>query len=270
MKLKPYMVIGILFVVVFLGVTLIGHAIGFWNLPGQNPESEHTEEAGGEKIEGENHEEPATSGTETELHGYMNLKEYLENYGTNLECVAAKIGVTVEELNIEARELSHSKNFEMEEIQEFAKECKEQAQTTNNNIASIPNQGEAKDEKGSENADGNSNNSLSNKDISEIINELGKVDGNTSDKIKKALEEARNKGEVPIPGDLEALPYLKGSDNLKQYCSDNNINMDCLAQKLGIPVSEFDDNAKDVAAKTTSGHVEEIRELLTSCIDYTR
>lgn len=269
MKLKPYMVIGILFIVVFLGVTLIGHAIGFWNLPGQNPESEHQEEAGVEHVEGENREEPATSSTETELHGYMNLKDYLTQNGVNLECVAAKIGVTVEELNIEARELSHSKGFEMEEIQEFAKECKEQAQnpTSKNNVATLPKDDNKEDAQS--NSD-NSKNAFDNKNVSEIIKDLSKVNQDTSDQIKKALEEARSKGEVPIPGDMEALPFLSGTDNLKQYCTDNGINMDCLAQKLGIPVSEFDKTAKEVAAKLSTGHVEQIREFLPTCIDYSR
>lgn len=258
------MVIGILFIVIFIGGSLLGQALGFWHLPGQ-VEADHTEEG---SSEGETHQETAAP---AELHGYMNLKEYLTKFGADLECFAAKIGVTVEELNIEAKELSHSKGFEMENFMEFAKECKGQAQTpTTNNVATIPNQDGTRDENESENTGNTSDKSLLNKDISEIIDKLDKVNGDTSDQIKKALEEARNKGEVPIPGDMEALPFLKGSDNLKQYCSDNNINMDCLAQKLGIPVSEFDNNAKDIAAKTTSGHVEEIRELLTSCIDYTR
>lgn len=269
MKLKPYMVIGILFIVVFLGVTLIGHTIGFWNLPGQNPESEHQEEAGVEHVEGENREEPATSSTETELHGYMNLKDYLTQNGVNLECVAAKIGVTVEELNIEARELAHGKGFEMEEIQEFAKECKEQAKnpTSKNNVATLPKDASENETATTKN---NGKTTIDGKDIAQIINDLEKIDNGTSDLIKKKLEEARKNGEAPLPGDMEALPFLSGTDNLKQYCTDNGINMDCLAQKLGIPVSEFDKTAKEVAAKLSTGHVEQIREFLPSCIDYSR
>lgn len=256
------MVVGILFIVIFIGGSLLGQALGFWHLPGQ-VEADHTE---GGTSEGETHQETAAP---AELHGYMNLKEYLTKFGADLECFAAKIGVSVEELNIEAKELSHSKGFEMENFMEFAKECKGQAQdqTNKNNVASLP-QDSSKEESNAE--DNVSKKTFDNKDVSEIINDLDKVGKESSEEIKKMLEEARNKGEVPIPGDMTALPFLKGSDNLKKYCTDNGISMECLAQKLGIQVSELDNNAKDIAAKLSTGHVEQIREVMPGCIDYTR
>jgi hypothetical protein len=249
MKIRNYFIVGVLFIAAFVGLSLIGQAIGFWHLPGQAPETEHAENG-----------ETATEAAETELHGYMNLKEYLTKNGVDLECVASKLGVTVDEMNVEAREIAHGKGFEMEDIQKMAKECKEaKPQTMDNNqsLASAENQ---KQDKASEPGK-----------IPEIPNPTNPVKEDKID-IEKLKKELDDKGvkiiEPPTPPDQ--LPFLKGSDNLKQFCQKNNIDMDCLSSKINVPVEEFDAIAKDIAAKLPSGHVEEIREYLIGCIDYTR
>lgn len=265
MKLKPYMIIGILFIVVFIGISLIGQAIGFWHLPGQNPE---TEQSGTQHSEGENHEEPAT--VETELHGYMNLKEFLTKNGVDLECVASKLGVTVEELNIEAKEIAHGKGFEMEQIQEFAKECKSQTQAPikDNNTASVTEKTEPSSNKNTNSQE--KPKTYEGKSTTQVIEDLEKGQPKSPEEMKKIIEEAREKGEQLPPPDQPSLPFLKGSDMLDKYCIDNNINMECLSKKLGIPVSEFSKTAKEVAAKLSTGHVEQIREVLPGCVDYSR
>lgn len=265
MKLKPYMIVGLLFIAVFLGVSLIGQAIGFWHLPGQATESEHKEE-GSEHNEGEKSDESAAP---AELHGYMNLKEFLTKNGVDLECVAAKLGVTVDELNIEAKEIAHGKGFEMEQIQEFAKECKghTQAPSIDSKVASTTNT-EIKTEDKEETP--TKPKAFEGKTTAEIIDELEKGQPRSAEEMKKIIEEAREKGEqLPSP-DEPSLPFLKGSDKLDKYCTDNGINMDCLSEKLGIPVSEFSKTAKEVASKLSTGHVEQIRELLPGCFDYSR
>lgn len=257
------MLVGILFIVIFIGGSILGQALGFWHLPGQ-VEADHTES---ESSEGESHQETAAP---AELHGYMNLKEFLTKNGVDLECVASKLGVTVEELNIEAKEIAHGKGFEMEQIQEFAKECKSQTQTppNDNKVASVTDKTEtSSDEKA------NSQEKLKTfegKSTAEVIDDLVKGQPKSPEEMKKIIEEAREKGEkLPTP-DQPSLPFLAGSDKLDKYCIDNGINMECLSKKLGVPVSEFSKTAKEVASKLSTGHVEQIRELLPTCIDFSR
>ncbi|HOU07766.1 MAG TPA: hypothetical protein PLX04_08360 [Caldisericia bacterium] len=112
MKLRPYALAGFLFLGVFLLAIVVGMAIGKWNPAGIG-------ETGTEEL-GEEHEETTTL---PELHGYMNLLEYLKENGISPECVAQKLGVAESELNIEARTIAEKLGLETYQLPEKYKDC---------------------------------------------------------------------------------------------------------------------------------------------------
>lgn len=256
MKVKNYVFIGIFFVALFVAVALVGQAIGYWHLPGQVAESEHNEGEAGE------HEATETT-TPSELHGYVNLKEYLSKNGYNLECAASKLGVTVDGLNVEAREIAHGMGVEPGDLPKMVEGCKEgsgeirqQEQTTASNTKPLETVEPVTPPPGDHS--GNS---------SEEPNDDKKI---TDPKELLRLVKPGEEPPPPPPVNEPVLQQLKGSDNLKEYCINNNINLECLAKKLGITEAELDNTAKNIAAKLPTGHVEEIRILLTGCYDLTR
>ncbi len=255
MKVKNYVFIGIFFIALFVAVSLVGQAIGYWHLPGQAAESEHNEGEAGE------HETTETT-TAAELHGGMNLKEYLTANGYNLECAASKLGVTVDGLNIEAREVAHGMGVEPGDLPKMVEGCKEGSGEVRQHEEAIAS---------------NTKPEETTQQVTPPAGNPGKQgeDPNDDKKItdpKELLRLGKPGDELPPPQPITepVLQQLKGSDNLREYCIINNINLECLAEKLGITVADLDKTAKEIAEKLPSGHVEEIRILLSTCYDLTR
>ncbi len=256
MKVKNYVFVGIFFIAIFVAVALVGQAIGYWHLPGQVAESEHNEAESGE------HETTETT-TAAELHGYMNLKEYLTANGYNLECAASKLGVTVDGLNIEAREIAHGMGVEPGDLTKMVEACKEGSGELNNQEQKLAS---------------NTKPEESTQQITPIPgNDSGRQGEEPNDDKKETdpkellkLRDPDKEPPPPPPINEPVLQQLKGSDNLKEYCINNNINLECLAKKLGISEDDLDKTAKEIAEKLPTGHVEEIRLLLPGCYDLTR
>lgn len=265
MKVKNYAIIGIAFVVLFVGVVLIGHATGFWHLPGQVVESEHSEPGETHVEPGETHVEPVENKTAeiAELHGYVNLKEWLSENHIDAECVAAKLGLKVEDLNVEARDIAHSKGMEPADIQKLAMECAGQGQApsmTEDKVANVTPQTQPEQT-------AKIPNDFVNRET--VARDFPKDPESKAEEIRKAF-----KGGIEItPPNGDQLPtigFLQGTDNLQKYCIDNNVNMECLSEKIGVPVADFDNTAKEIASRLPGGHVEEIRKYLLGCVDYSR
>ena len=254
MKVKNYVIIGIAFVVLFVGVVMIGHFAGYWHLPGQVSESEHNESGENHNEPGETHVEPGENKTVeiAELHGYMNLKDWLAENKIDAQCVADKLGLKVEDLNVEAREIAHGKGMEPADIQKLAMECGghgEAPSMTENKVANTTPQTQPEQT-------AKVPNDFVNRET--VARDFPKDSESKAEEIRKAF-----KGGIeitpPNPDQLPTIGFLQGSDNLQKYCIDNSVNMECLSEKIGVPVADFDNTAKEIASRLPGGHVEEIR-----------
>lgn len=271
MKLRPYALAGFLFLGVFLLAIVVGMAIGKWNPAGIG-------ETGTEEL-GEEHEETTTL---PELHGYMNLLEYLKENGISPECVAQKLGVAESELNIEARTIAEKLGLETYQLPEKYKDC----------LPAQEKDGEEKDEgrgipefKGYMNfLDWLENNGYSTDCVAsklgipmmqldaegKQIADMLKV---TPEDLPKMVQDCRGlppKDQQPAPGDNGSqpsgqLPFLKGTDNVLEYCRTNAIPVDCVARKLKIKEIDLNKTGLDIAAQVGFTHVEEIRKIIEEC-----
>jgi|GEM_PF-758420 len=304
MKIRPYVMVGILFVVLIIGTVLVAMSIGKWNPAGLG--ETHTEgEEDGIQIE--------VTGELPELHGYMNFKEYLSENKIPLDCVALKLGIPESEFDKETRAIAEGVGLETYQITEKIKDCFPNKSAENHEEKVIE---ESKPEMNLPVIDGMTNflgwleeNNISldctasklgipladlNAEARTIAEKLGKTPHDLPELIKdcigkppldqkpspdsiksetdtqtKGLDETENNPALERSeknNAVSVLPFLKGTDNVALYCKTNGIPLDCVAKKLGLLEAELDNIGKDIAAKLGADvHVEIIREAIESC-----
>lgn len=301
MKIKQSLIVGILFLAVFLGAMLFAMAIGKWNPAGIGVEHSEVEEHEGEEsrlpeLHGEmnllewcafnkipadcvagklgltteqlnqpardiassigrqtyelvvmfedclkmggkpDYEEKTEKAEITELHGYMNFKEWLIKSGIPLECASEKLGIPVAEFDGEARNILEPKGFEPPAMADVLKDCIGKSQDS-----------KAEDKKESAAEPKREEKTDATEPAKEEHSE--KAEGNESEEAKTTEEPA----------------FLKGTDNVLEYLKANKINIECVTRTLGLPENDLNKTAREVAALVGQEHVEYIREVIAKC-----
>lgn len=302
MKIKQSLVVGILFLAVFVGAMLFAMTIGKWNPAGIGVT--HSE---GEEHEGEESKLP-------ELHGEMNLQEWCAFNKIPADCVAGKLGLTVEQLNQPARDIASSIGRQTYELVVMFEDClkqgskpdyeeKTEASTEITELHGYMNFREWLIKSGislecasqklgipvSE-FDGEARGVLEPKGfepptMGEVLKDcIGKTqDSITEEKKESATEPKREeKTDVIEPtkeehseqtGENEPVEtkttqepaFLKGTDNVLEYLKANKINMECVTRTLGLAENDLNRTAREVAALVGQEHVEYIREVIAKC-----
>lgn len=273
MKLRPYALASLLFLGVFLLAIVVGMAIGKWNPAGIG-------ETGTEEL-GEEHGETTTL---PELHGYMNLLEYLKENGISPECVAQKLGIAESDLNAEARTVAEKFGLETYQLPEKYTDClsaKEKDEVEKDEGQMVP------EFKGYMNfLDWLENNGYSTDCVASKLGipmmQLDAEGKQVADMLKvmpedlpKMVQDCKGlppKDQQPAPDDgngsqpsVGQLPFLKGTDNVLEYCRTNAVPVDCVAGKLKIKEADLNKTGLDIATQVGFAHVEEIRKIIGEC-----
>jgi hypothetical protein len=287
MKIKQSLMVGILFLVVFVGAMLFAMAIGKWN-PAGIGETHHE----GEEHEGEESKLP-------ELHGEMNLQEWCAVNKIPADCVADKLGLTVEQLNQPARDIASSIGRQTYELVVMFEECFKmgskpdyEEKTEKAEITELHGYMNFKEwliksgislECTSEKLgipvsefDSEARGVLEPKGfepptMADVLKDcIGKTEEvkheEKSNEAEKTKEEHSEKPQENEPVEtMQESAFLKGSDNVLEYLKTNKINIECVARTLGLTENDLDKTAKEVAALVGQEHIDYIREVIANC-----
>ncbi len=301
MKIKQSIIVGILFLAVFVSAMLFAMAIGKWNPAGIGV----THSEGGEH-EGEESKLP-------ELHGEMNLQEWCAVNKIPADCVAGKLGLTVEQLNQPARDIASSIGRQTYELVVMFEDCLkmggkpdyEEKTETSTGITELHGYMNFKEwliksgislECASQKLgipasefDAEARGILEPKGfepptMSEVLKDcIGKIQEpakteekndvatepkheEKTDATEPAKEEhSERTGENEPVETMQEPAFLKGSDNVLEYLKTNKINIECVSRTLGLSENDLNKTAKEVAALVGQEHVEYIREVIAKC-----
>ncbi len=333
MKIKPAVLVGVLFVALFVIVAYVFQAFGYWNPPGVEStyESDH-----------DDHDETEVESEYVELgyisdllEGSMNLHDFLEDYDVDISCVSGKLGIANSEIKKDARDIKDKLGIDMSDIRAIIDECMglearpdpHSVETETTETEHEPETDEVEsvivdeglvyvsDELvGSDNlmeflknndipADclaeklgiGEKELDQSAKDIKEelvidmtdirfaIDDCLGlpqREDPHTvtdeteveeSESIDKAIEEEPKEEDEDVGLDdsdthqaASDLPQLMGKDNIKSYCEENSIPVDCVASKLNLDVKALDMQGGKLS-REIGMDMSALRDLVSSC-----
>lgn len=183
------------------------------------------------------YEEKTEASTEiSELHGYMNFREWLIKSGISLECASQKLGIPVSEFDSEARSILEPKGFEPPTMTETLKDCI-----------------------------GRSQDSLAEERKDAAAEPKHEEKSNADEKAKEEHSEQTDENEPVETKTTQEPAFLKGTDNVLEYLRANRINIECVTRTLGLSENNLDKTAKEVAALVGQEHVEYIREVIAKC-----
>lgn len=302
MKIKQSLVVGILFLAMFVGAMLFAMAIGKWNPAGIGVT--HSE---GEEHEGEESKLP-------ELHGEMNLQEWCAFNKIPADCVAGKLGLTVEQLNQPARDIASSIGRQTYELVVMFEDClkmgskpdyeeKTEASTEITELHGYMNFREWLIKSGislecasqklgipvSE-FDAEARGVLEPKGfepptMTEVLKDcIGKTQDSIAEEKKESATEPKREEKTDVieptkeehsekveanesdeAKTMQEPAFLKGTDNVLEYLKANKINIECVTRTLGLAENDLNRTAREVAALVGQEHVEYIREVIAKC-----
>lgn len=301
MKIKQSLVVGILFLAVFIGAILFAMAIGKWNPAG----------IGVTHSEGGEHE--SDESRLPEIPGEMNLKDWCAFNKIPADCVAEKLGLKTEQLNKPAKDIASSIGRQTYELVVMFEDCLKQGgkpeyeeKTEKVEITELHGYMNFQEwliksgiplECASEKLgipvaefDGEARNILEPKgfeppEMGEVLKDcIGKSnDSKAEDKKESATEpkhEEKTDANEPAKEEhsekaegnesdkvktAQEPAFLKGTDNVLEYLKANKINIECVTRTLGLPENDLNKTAREVAALVGQEHVEYIREVIAKC-----
>lgn len=277
MKFKSYILPGIFFLVIFVGVMMIAMVAGLWNPAGIGEAEGEIKE--GEEVVGQTEVFPELP----ELHGYVNFLVYLQDNKIPIDCVAQKLALKEKELDKPVRDIASQLGIETYQLPLIYEEC-------------VKARGQKKDKEKPEinllELKGYMNfldylelNNIPSDCIAEKLGiplpDLNNEAKTVASKIGKTTEDllpviyecvgAEPKEQKlpditkPSENAIFELPFLAGTDNLLSYLKSNNIDADCIANKLKVGKEVLNKAAKDIAKELKLSHVEAIRGFIKDC-----
>lgn len=318
MKIKPAVLVGILFVVLFVVVAYVFQAFGYWNPPGVEStyESDHDE-----------HDETEVESEYVELgyisdllEGSMNLHDFLEDYDVDISCVSGKLGIANSETKKDARDIKDKLGIDMSDIRAIIDECmgleaRPDPHAVETETTETEHESET-DEVESVIVDEGlvyvSDELVGSDNLMEFLKENnipadclagklgiseGELDSSAKDlkeklvidmtDIRFAIDDClglpqredphaevgtETHDEIVDEEEIEEpmlsvdtnLPQLMGSDNVKEYCETNGIQLNCVASKLGVTLEELDISGGKLAPEVGMD-MNDLRDIVLSC-----
>jgi hypothetical protein len=299
MKYKPYAVVGILFVVLFLITVYAFQCGGVWNPPGNRAgegngyhgdhegHDDHNETINNaEIIENETEDIEYISDT---LRGSFNLQAFLEDNDIPVDCVSEKLGLTNAQLDDSAGDIKDALGIEMSDIRTAIDTClgfeprefehDEEGNHTGNDLDTQTLYGGNDNEKYDSGIGDGEGKQLNQAEQSEHINEQDRGQGlgqnQETDRYAdsgtgqgEGLGQGSGSGKGQGLGSGSGLASnngnLMGKDNVSEYCKTNNIPLESVAVKLGISEEQLSKQAGKLA-KELGMEMFDLREIILSC-----
>lgn len=294
MKLKPYVLVGILFVLIFVVTVFMFQSCGVWDPPGNrggdghddhdddcddetNIETEYKNESNNDEVILDNDVYISDS-----LEGSKNLLDFLKDNEIPVQCVSEAMNISESEMNANAGAIKSKYGMHMGDIRAIIDVC----------LGLEPRE----DDHGEEDYDDTT--TIESSDKSETEHSVSTED-DAGDEKPQPVKQAEEKEEPPKvveeehePGQGQNtekdgigkgqggegkgsgdgagnnlssdLPKLVGSDNISEYCEKNNIPKSCVAEKLNVSEGELDSGGGELSNKLGM-KMYELREIVLSC-----